>query len=205
MLKRVGSFAAAALLAAGPAAAQDARAVLQAAAETMGVDGMTSIRYSGSGWVGATGQNYAPAEDWPRFELAEYTRTIDFETNSSTEEMVVRQGDYPARGGGGAPIAQLIPDKPIRWIVTTHHHWDHLGGMRAYVHEGATVVTHDGNFAYYQEILRARPWRWSRTASRSSRRRSGRRATSSRRCGRSTSSATPRAWSSCTTWVSAAP
>ena len=48
MLKRVGSFAAAALLAAGPAAAQDARAVLQAAAETMGVDGMTSIRYSGS-------------------------------------------------------------------------------------------------------------------------------------------------------------
>lgn len=104
MVKRIGFFVAATLLAAGPAAAQDAQAVLQAAAETMGVTGMTSIRYSGSGWVGATGQNYSPDLDWPRFELAEYTRTIDFETNSSLEEMVVRQGGYPARGGGGAPI-----------------------------------------------------------------------------------------------------
>ena len=103
MIKRVGSFIAA-LLAAGPASAQDPQAVLQAAADTMGVTGMTSIRYSGSGWVGAVGQNASPAEDWPRFELAEYTRTIDFETNSSAEDMVIRQGGYPARGGGGAPI-----------------------------------------------------------------------------------------------------
>ena len=55
-------------------------------------------------------------------------------------------------------IMRRIPGKEIRWVVTTHHHWDHLGGMRAYVHEGATVVTHQGNFGYYQEVLRARPW-----------------------------------------------
>src|SRR5262249_26270543 len=34
-----------------------------------------------------------------------YTRTIDFATNSSKEEMVLRQGTYVARGGGGTPIA----------------------------------------------------------------------------------------------------
>jgi glyoxylase-like metal-dependent hydrolase (beta-lactamase superfamily II) len=375
------------MLVVGPAAAQDVedvQAVLQAAADTMGVTDMMSIEYSGSGWIGRLGQNYAPEQDWPRFELAEYMRTIDFETNSSTERLVTRQGDYPARGGGapivgerretrmvrgehawnagidrdvpmpqaaelrlleifltphgflkgamaGDPIAvtrneygqrvtvvsfialdryringtitednviervqtwlpnpivgdlyyetvytnyqdagggmmfpmnwhqhqdfddgahepnvsggdhtfqlstiddvevnvadaalnvpdaarnamvppmrveaeevsegvwlmaggshhsvavefddhvavieaplnearslavideimRRIPDKPIRWVVTTHHHWDHLGGMRAYVHEGATVVTHQGNFGYYQEVLRARPW-----------------------------------------------
>ena len=101
MAKRVGLLVAVALLAAGPASAQDAQAVLQAAADTMGVTDMMSIRYTGSGWVGATGQNFAPADDWPRFELSEYMRTIDFETESSTEEMVIRQGDYPARGGGG--------------------------------------------------------------------------------------------------------
>ncbi len=55
-------------------------------------------------------------------------------------------------------VNRLIPNKPIRFIVNTHHHWDHLGGIRTYVHEGATVVTHEGNRPYYQEVLRARPW-----------------------------------------------
>ena len=55
-------------------------------------------------------------------------------------------------------VYRVIPDKPIRFIVTTHHHWDHLGGLRAYVHEGATVVTHESNKPYYQEVLRAGPW-----------------------------------------------
>ena len=384
MAKRVWLFVVLVVLMAGPVAAQDAHAVLRAAADALGVTDMTSIQYSGSGWVGAVGQNFAPDQDWPRFELASYTRTIDFPTSSSKEEMVIQQGNYPARGGGGAPIqgerrrtwmvsgehawnlegdnvvpapaaaeqrlleifltphgflkgamagdpmavtrneyggrvtvvsfvalgryrvngtitadnlvqrvqtwlpnpvvgdmyyetvytdyqeisgvqfpmnwhqhqdyddganepnvsggdhsfslttisdvrlnvsgaalsvpdaartatippvrvdtemvtdgvwliaggshnsvavefedyvavieaplnearsiavieevATLVPDKPIRFIVTTHHHWDHLGGLRAYVHEGATVVTYDGNRPYYQEILRAGPW-----------------------------------------------
>ena len=55
-------------------------------------------------------------------------------------------------------VNRLIPDKPIRFVVNTHHHWDHLGGLRTYVHEGAAVITHEGNRPYYQEVLRARPW-----------------------------------------------
>jgi glyoxylase-like metal-dependent hydrolase (beta-lactamase superfamily II) len=55
-------------------------------------------------------------------------------------------------------VNRLIPNKEIRYVVNTHHHWDHLGGIRTYVHEGATVITHEGNRPYYQEVLRARPW-----------------------------------------------
>jgi glyoxylase-like metal-dependent hydrolase (beta-lactamase superfamily II) len=55
-------------------------------------------------------------------------------------------------------VNRLIPNKPIKYVVNTHHHWDHLGGIRTYVHEGATIITHAGNRAYYQEVLRARPW-----------------------------------------------
>jgi glyoxylase-like metal-dependent hydrolase (beta-lactamase superfamily II) len=55
-------------------------------------------------------------------------------------------------------VNKLIPNKPIKYVVNTHHHWDHLGGIRTYVHEGATVITHEGNRPYYQEVLRARPW-----------------------------------------------
>ena len=55
-------------------------------------------------------------------------------------------------------VNRLIPDKPIRFVVNTHHHWDHLGGIRAYSHEGATVMTHEGNHPYYREVLKAGPW-----------------------------------------------
>ena len=55
-------------------------------------------------------------------------------------------------------VNKLIPNKPIQFVVNTHHHWDHLGGIRTYVHEGATIITHEGNRPYYQEVLHARPW-----------------------------------------------
>lgn len=40
---------------------------------------------------------------------------------------------------------ELIPGKPIRHIVMTHHHGDHIGGLRSYIAEGASVVTTPGN------------------------------------------------------------
>ena len=354
-----------------PATAQSAQSVLQSVATAMGMENLTSIQYSGTGWQGRVGQNVSPDRDWPRVELTSYTMMIDFDTMSSKEEYVreggtrrftnLVSGDYawtldaqgqpvpqpaaaevrrleilltpwgfikgamapganptmvtrneyggrstvisfvafgkyrvngtinpdgllervqtwvpnpvvgdmyyenvytnyrevggvqiprfhqhqdyddgahlpnvsggdhafgletvsdlqtnvaatltvpndvrsariqPVRvesqrlgdgvwliGGGShhsvavefgdhvavieAPLNEerslavigevnrLIPSKPIRFIVTTHHHWDHLGGLRAYIHEGATVITHEGNKPYYKEVLRAGPW-----------------------------------------------
>ena len=51
---------------------------------------------------------------------------------------------------------RLAPNKPIRYLLTTHHHFDHTGGLRTYVAEGATVVTHASNVAYLKQTL-ARP------------------------------------------------
>jgi len=31
---------------------------------------------------------------------------------------------------------------PVRWIITSHAHFDHIGGLRTYLHIGSTVVTH---------------------------------------------------------------
>jgi glyoxylase-like metal-dependent hydrolase (beta-lactamase superfamily II) len=49
-------------------------------------------------------------------------------------------------------IHKLVPSKPIRFIVNTHTHFDHSGGLRTYVAEGATVVTWDGNIPYYRQV-----------------------------------------------------
>ena len=372
MLRRFWLFLSLSILIAAPATAQSVQSVLQSTATAMGMENLTSIEYSGTGWQGRVGQNVSPDRDWPRLDLTSYTMTIDFDAMSSKEVYVrgaagTRQftnfvsGDYawtlnaegqpvaqpaaaevrrleifltpwgfikgamapganpsmvtrneyggrstvisyiafekyrvngtinpdgllervqtwvpspvvgdmyyenvytnyqevggvqiprfhqhqdyddgahvpnvsggdhafgletvsdlqanvpatltvpdnvmnaqtqPVRvesqrlgdgvwlvGGGShhsvaiefndyvtiieAPLNQerslaviaeanrLIPNKPIRFIVTTHHHWDHLGGLRAYAHEGATVITHESNKPYYQEILRAGPW-----------------------------------------------
>ncbi|MBI1357928.1 MAG: MBL fold metallo-hydrolase [Acidobacteria bacterium] len=53
---------------------------------------------------------------------------------------------------------RLIPDKPIRFIVNTHAHYDHLGGLRTYLHIGATVITQQRNRLFYEtELLNYTP------------------------------------------------
>jgi hypothetical protein len=52
-----------------------------------------------------------------------------------------------------AEVRRLAPNKPIKYVVNTHHHFDHSGGLRTYVAEGATVITHEANRAFYE-------WAW---------------------------------------------
>jgi glyoxylase-like metal-dependent hydrolase (beta-lactamase superfamily II) len=54
-----------------------------------------------------------------------------------------------------AKVKETIPNKPIRYIVNTHVHFDHSGGLRTYVAEGATVVTHQMNRPYYEKAWAA--------------------------------------------------
>ncbi|MGQ0429077.1 MAG: MBL fold metallo-hydrolase [Gammaproteobacteria bacterium] len=51
-----------------------------------------------------------------------------------------------------ARIKELIPGKPIRYVATTHHHGDHIGGIRSFIAEGATVVTTPGNRGVIERI-----------------------------------------------------
>ena len=48
---------------------------------------------------------------------------------------------------------KLIPGKPIRYVVNTHHHFDHSSGLRTFVAEGATVVTHEVNKPYFEKLF----------------------------------------------------
>jgi glyoxylase-like metal-dependent hydrolase (beta-lactamase superfamily II) len=54
-----------------------------------------------------------------------------------------------------AKVKETIPNKPIRYVINTHHHFDHSGGLRTYVDEGATVVTHQMNQPYYEQAWAA--------------------------------------------------
>jgi glyoxylase-like metal-dependent hydrolase (beta-lactamase superfamily II) len=46
------------------------------------------------------------------------------------------------------------PGKPIKYLVLTHHHMDHTGGMRTYVAEGATVIVPSPDKAYFEKDVK---------------------------------------------------
>ena len=48
---------------------------------------------------------------------------------------------------------ELQPDKPLQYVINTHHHFDHSGGIRAAVSEGLTIITHETNQSYYEELV----------------------------------------------------
>jgi glyoxylase-like metal-dependent hydrolase (beta-lactamase superfamily II) len=53
-------------------------------------------------------------------------------------------------------IKKLVPNKPIRYVINTHAHYDHAGGLRTYVAQGATVITHELNKPFFERVW-ARP------------------------------------------------
>src|SRR5438105_5561931 len=51
-----------------------------------------------------------------------------------------------------AETKKLIPNKPIKYVVNTHSHYDHTSGIRTFMAEGATIVTHQVNKPFLEKI-----------------------------------------------------
>ena len=52
-----------------------------------------------------------------------------------------------------AEAHRLVPNKPIKYVVNTHFHFDHTGGLRAAVANGITIVTQQGNKGLYEKVM----------------------------------------------------
>jgi glyoxylase-like metal-dependent hydrolase (beta-lactamase superfamily II) len=53
-----------------------------------------------------------------------------------------------------AEAKRIVPNKPIRYLVNTHQHFDHSGGIRTFVAEGATIITNAMNKPYYEQTFK---------------------------------------------------
>ena len=49
-------------------------------------------------------------------------------------------------------IRKTLPTKPVRYLVNTHSHFDHAGGIRTFAAEGIPVITWAGNLSYYEQV-----------------------------------------------------
>jgi glyoxylase-like metal-dependent hydrolase (beta-lactamase superfamily II) len=55
-------------------------------------------------------------------------------------------------------IVKLAPGKPIRWLISSHPHFDHIGGLRTYLHIGSTIVAHQKAIGFLnRDVLSYRP------------------------------------------------
>jgi glyoxylase-like metal-dependent hydrolase (beta-lactamase superfamily II) len=80
----------------------------------------------------------APEPNSQLVEMRDYTVLIE----SSISEARAQANIAEAR--------RLVPGKPIRYHINSHHHADHAGGLRAYIAAGITVVTHEMNRRLYE-------------------------------------------------------
>jgi glyoxylase-like metal-dependent hydrolase (beta-lactamase superfamily II) len=68
--------------------------------------------------------------------------------------LVVESGQNDARGTAVMAAAkQAVPNKPIRFVVNSHPHFDHAGGLGAAAAEGATILTHRNNEQVLERLL----------------------------------------------------
>src|SRR5262245_46440366 len=83
--------------------------------------------------------------------------------NGSYDSVIVEFKDYIMMLEAGQPEARalayiaetkkLIPNKPIRYVMNTHPHADHTGGLPAMVAEGATIITQKNNEEFFDRAL----------------------------------------------------
>ena len=52
-----------------------------------------------------------------------------------------------------AKAAELVPGKPVRTVINSHHHFDHAGGLRAAAASGATLVTSAMAKPYFEKTF----------------------------------------------------
>src|SRR5579864_3936137 len=121
MKRNVAIFSAVLALMAGTASAQavkDVRSVLETSLKAMGGTNLKTLEYSASGWSSRIGQTYGLAEDWPHYEVANYTRVIDYDAQWSREDYTRRQGKYPLLG------RPPMPEEHVTSILSGNYAWD---------------------------------------------------------------------------------
>jgi glyoxylase-like metal-dependent hydrolase (beta-lactamase superfamily II) len=141
--------------------------VAAASAEANPADAMARVtpppaEGGGGGGGGGGGRGGGPAP-----EPADLVRELYdgvYLIGGGYEAMIVEFTDFVVVFEGGAQnpnrgettlaaVRATVPDKEIRYLVNSHFHSDHSGGLAPWVREGVTILTHADNVDYMRDML----------------------------------------------------
>ena len=97
---------------------------------------VTTEKVADGVWFVAGGSHNSVA-----IEMADHLVLVETPLNDARTQAVIEQ------------VKALAPGKPIRHAINSHQHFDHSGGVRAAVAEGANIVAHAANAAYFERVL----------------------------------------------------
>ncbi len=103
LLSRLTLLAATLAVAPASALAEEADALLKRASTAMGGSDLKTLRYTAEGTGYTFGQAFKPGMAWPKITVHSQVRTINYETGSMRDEIVLSRAE--PKGGGGYPLA----------------------------------------------------------------------------------------------------
>jgi glyoxylase-like metal-dependent hydrolase (beta-lactamase superfamily II) len=97
--------------------------------------------------------------------LQEVSPGVHHVVGGSHNSLIVEMSDFlvifdaPVSDGQSAWVMNAVksrfPGKPVRWVVLTHHHMDHAGGVRGLLLDGGTLVVGAPGRAHFNKVLAA--------------------------------------------------
>jgi glyoxylase-like metal-dependent hydrolase (beta-lactamase superfamily II) len=112
--------------------------------------------------IAGRAQQANPVPPPPVITLVELAPGVWRAEGGSHHSLVVKQPDrlIVVEAPQTSPRSQAVldtlrarfPAMPVGIVVNTHHHWDHAGGLRAYLAAGIPVVTAAGNAAFVRNV-----------------------------------------------------
>jgi glyoxylase-like metal-dependent hydrolase (beta-lactamase superfamily II) len=101
----------------------------------------------------------------PGLRLQEVSPGVHHVVGGSHNSLIVEMSDFlvifdaPVTDAQSAWVMSTVksrfPGKPVRWVVLTHHHMDHAGGVRGLLVDGGTLVVGAPGRAHFQKVLAA--------------------------------------------------